>query len=213
MCWHAMVAGMPTDHPADRPLEVTDPRKLRALAHPLRLRLLRLVREHRPVTGARLAQLVGESTASVSYHLSVLHAHGFIEPDPAPGPTRRHKPWRTTYDSLRIVSENPVGPPSDTVEGLILGSLLSETRREQDAYFRGSSGIGSRWQDVGTFEMTDLVLTERQFNQLSDDVQAVVARYRAAEPDRDRARFSVSFIAIPTAAEADTSSDDDRTMT
>ncbi|MGZ4614304.1 MAG: helix-turn-helix domain-containing protein, partial [Actinomycetes bacterium] len=53
-------------------LDVSDPRALRALAHPLRLQLLRLVREHRPVTGARLAELTGESSASVSYHLSIL---------------------------------------------------------------------------------------------------------------------------------------------
>ena len=192
---------------AERILEVTDPHRLRALAHPLRLQLLRLIREHRPVTGARLAQLTGESTASVSYHLSVLRKHGFVEPDPVPGPTRRHKPWRTTYESLRIVSENS-GPPSETVEGAILGSMLTETRREQDAYFRGASGLPSGWQDVGTFEMTDLVLTEPEFDELTDAVQAVVTRFRRPpEPGADQARFSVSFIAIPTAAHIPASKD------
>ena len=97
----------------DRLLDVRDPLALRALAHPLRVRLLRLVREHRPVTGARLAELVGESTASVSYHLSVLARHGFIEPDPAPGPTRRHKPWRTTFDRLRVSGAERGVPPAD----------------------------------------------------------------------------------------------------
>jgi DNA-binding transcriptional ArsR family regulator len=192
-----------------RVLEVTDPHRLRALAHPLRLQLLRLIREHQPVTGALLAQLTGESTASVSYHLSVLHRHGFVEPDPMPGPTRRHKPWRTTYDSLRLVSENSAGPPSETVGGTILGSLLTETRREQDAYFRGASGLPDGWQDVGTFELTDLVLTEPEFAQLTDEVGAVLARHRRlAEPEAGQARFSVSFIAIPTAAPSPT---EDRT--
>ena len=189
----------------DRVLEVTDPHRLRALAHPVRLQLLRLIREHQPVTGARLASLTGESTASVSYHLSVLHKHGFIEPDPAPGPTRRHKPWRTTYDSLRIVSENSAGPPSETVEGAILGSMLTETRREQDAYFRGTSGLAAGWQDVGTFELTDLVLTEPEFAQLTDEVAAVLTRHRGrAKPAAGQARFSVSFIAIPTSAPSPT---------
>jgi predicted transcriptional regulator len=184
---------------SDRVLEVTDPHRLRALAHPLRLQLLRLIRQHQPVTGALLAQLTGESTASVSYHLSVLHKHGFVEPDPAPGPTRRHKPWRTTYDSLRIVSENPAGPPSETVEGTILGSMLTETRRVQDAYLRGASGLAAGWRDVGTFELTDLVLSEPEFAQLTDEVAAVLTRYRhRAKPAAGQARFSVSFIAIPT---------------
>jgi DNA-binding transcriptional ArsR family regulator len=202
----------PQSPDSDRILEVTDPHRLRALAHPLRLELLRLIREHRPVTGARLAELTGESTASVSYHLSVLHKHGFVEPDPIPGPTRRHKPWRTTYESLRIVSEHHELPPSETVEGAILGPLLSETRRMQDAYFHGTSGLSGHWQDVGTFEVTDLVLTEPEFDRLTDEVHAVVSRYRrSAELDAERARFSVSFIAIPTAVPTDTSRTEGKT--
>jgi hypothetical protein len=159
------------------------------------------------VTGARLAELTGESTASVSYHLSVLNRHGFVEPDPARGPTRRHKPWRTTYESLRIVTEKGAAPPSQTVEGVILGSLLSETRREQDGYVRGTSGLAGGWQDVGTFELTDLVLTVPEFDRLTDEVHEVVTRYRSsAEPGAERARFSVSFIAIPTATPSPTDS-------
>lgn len=198
----------------DRVLDVTDPHRLRALAHPLRLQLLRLIREHRPVTGARLAELTGESTASVSYHLSVLHRHGFVEPDPAPGPTRRHKPWRTTYESLRVITEQHAGPPSQTVEGAVLSALLSETRRLQDDYVDGTSGLSGRWQDVGTFELTDMVLTEPEFDRLTDEVHAVMMRYRSsAEPGTERARFSVSFIAIPTGPPppADTTSATDTT--
>ena len=195
---------MPDPHQPEthRILDVTDPHRLRALAHPLRLQLLRRIREQQPVTGARLAELTGDSTASVSYHLSVLHKHGFIEPDPEPGATRRHKPWRTTYDSLRLASEKSSGPPSETVEGAVLGSMLGERRREQDAYFRGTSGLAAAWQDLGTFVLTDLVLTAPEFDELTEAVEAVVlAAYRSAVgPGEDRARFSVSFIAIPAPA-------------
>jgi DNA-binding transcriptional ArsR family regulator len=189
-------------------LEVTDPHRLRALAHPLRMQLLRLMREHQPVTGARLAELSGESTASVSYHLSVLHKHGYIEPDPVPGPTRRHKPWRTTYESRRIEGRYRDVPPSQTVEGAILGPLLSENRRLQDAYFDGTSGLAGAWAEVGTFELTDLVLTEPEFDRLTEEVGAVLARYRgAAAVGDDQARFSVSFIAIPTGVASPTDAD------
>jgi DNA-binding transcriptional ArsR family regulator len=194
-----MVVSMPDQSAPDRTLEVTDPHRLRALAHPLRLQLLRKIREQQPVTAARLAVLAGESTASVSYHLSVLAKHGFIEPDPAPGPTRRHKPWRAAYDSLRIVSDNPAGPPDQSVEGALLGAMLSEVRREQDAYLSGASGIAADWQRVGTFELSDLVLTEPEFDALTDEVQAVIARFRKpVKPGDGRARISWSFIAIPT---------------
>ena len=64
-----------------------------------------------------------------------------------PGPTRRHKPWRTTYESLRIEGHHHDLPPSQTVEGAILGLLLSEYRRQQDAYFDGSSGLTGAWAE------------------------------------------------------------------
>ena len=82
------------------------------------------------------------------------------------------------------MSDHPIVPPSQTVEGAILGPLLSRVPPQQDAYLDGTSGLSGAWAEVGTFELTDLVLTEPEFDQLTDEVQAVMARYRgpAAQP-------------------------------
>jgi predicted transcriptional regulator len=189
--------------PGGQTLDVADPIRLRALAHPLRLRLLRLLREHQPATGAQLAELTGESTASISYHLATLARHGFVEHDPAPGPTRRHKPWRTTFQSLRIESLPTDGPPIESPEGVILASLLDESRRQQDDYVHGRYDLPPALHDVGTFEMTDLMLTVEQFEELSEAVQQAIGRFRRTEPSADRSRFGVSFIAIPVAVPTD----------
>lgn len=183
----------------DRRLEVDDPLALRALAHPLRVRLLSLVREHRPVTGARLAQLTGESTASVSYHLSILARHGFIEPDPGPALTRRHKPWRTTFDQMRLTGE-PGVPPVQSPEGAVLATLLGEVRAQQDGYLAGAVPLPSALQDLATFQFSRLVLTAEQHEQLAADIEAVLARYGEHEEDEgngETARFSVSFVTVP----------------
>jgi predicted transcriptional regulator len=194
--------------PGDQTLDVADPIRLRALAHPLRLRLLRLLREHQPVTGAQLAELTGESTASISYHLATLAKHGFVEHDPGPAPTRRHKPWRTTYQSLRIESLPTDGPPINSPEGVILASLLDETRRQQDDYVHGRSDLPRELREVGTFEMTDLTLTVQEFEELSEAVQQAIGRFRRTEPSADRARFGVSFVAIPVAVPTDAQPND-----
>lgn len=188
--------------PRDRVLDLSDPVALRALAHPLRVRLLRLVREHRPVTGARLAALTGESTASVSYHLSVLARHGFIEPDPVPGPTRRHRPWRTTFDQMRIESTDAGLPPVQTPQGAVLAALLGEVRSQQDAYLAGAERLPAPVREAATFSLTRLVLTPAEHDRLAGEVQAVLDRY----PRRDGAvpagavAYSLSFVAVPTAA-------------
>jgi hypothetical protein len=189
--------------PGARTLDVADPIRLRALAHPLRLRLLRLLREHQPATGAQLAELTGESTASISYHLATLAKHGFVEHDPAPAPTRRHKPWRTTFQSLRIESLPTDGPPIESPEGVILASLLDESRRQQDDYVHGRYELPPELRDVGTFEMTDLMLTAEEFEELSEAVQQAIGRFRRTEPSADRPRFGVTFVAIPVAEPTD----------
>ncbi len=182
---------------ADRVLDVTDPVALRALAHPLRLRLLQILRDRRgPATGAELAQATGESTASVSYHLSVLHQHGFVEPDPEPGETKRHKPWRTTYETMRITTGAPGERPLDGVGGPVLATWLADTRSAQDAYL--SSPVADEAQDAASFQLTRLHLDADQAERLAADVAAVVDRYRGdGPPRREQAEFSVTFVAVP----------------
>ncbi|MEO3755070.1 helix-turn-helix domain-containing protein [Streptomyces sp. B6B3] len=51
---------------------------LRALAHPLRLRLLSLLTA-RPMSATEAARALGSSQANVSYHLRLLHSVGLLE--------------------------------------------------------------------------------------------------------------------------------------
>ena len=52
---------------------------LRALAHPLRLKLLELVSLRGPLTASQCAPLVGESPSSCSFHLRQLAKYGYVE--------------------------------------------------------------------------------------------------------------------------------------
>ncbi len=68
---------------ADRDV-VTDAAALQGLAHPLRLRLLGLLRAYGPSTATKLAARCGESSGLTSYHLRQLAEAGFVvDADPA----------------------------------------------------------------------------------------------------------------------------------
>jgi len=58
---------------------LTDPKALRALAHPIRLALIGLLRTQGPLTATRAAELLGESSASTSFHLRQLSKYGLAE--------------------------------------------------------------------------------------------------------------------------------------
>src|SRR5919201_3206865 len=77
-----------------RQLKLTDPRALRALAHPLRLRLLGLLRRHGPLTATQAAERVGESPAGCSFHFRQLAKYGLVEE--AGGGRGRERPWQAT---------------------------------------------------------------------------------------------------------------------
>ena len=104
-----------TDDPGGVP--VTDPHRIRALAHPLRLALLELLGDG-PATATECAASTGDSVASCSFHLRMLAKYGWIEPAERRG---REKPWQlvTQGRDLRPETDNPESmracvPPGST---------------------------------------------------------------------------------------------------
>ncbi|WP_344629236.1 winged helix-turn-helix domain-containing protein [Streptomyces glaucosporus] len=72
-----------------------DAEALKALTHPLRIRLLGLLRQDGPATASELAARTGESSASTSYHLRVLAKYAFVaEAEHRDGRERR---WRAAH--------------------------------------------------------------------------------------------------------------------
>ena len=79
-------------------LELTDPRAMRALAHPVRLDLLVALNEG-PLTATECAERVDESPQSCSYHLRTLAKYGFVEP--AEAANGKERPWRKVARGLQ----------------------------------------------------------------------------------------------------------------
>jgi DNA-binding transcriptional ArsR family regulator len=98
------------DAPVDagRPAEL-GPEALRALAHPLRIRILDLLPSHGPLTASRLGEIVGESSRSTSYHLRQLAKHGLVREVEGKG-TARERWWERTPGGFSISSAGKDSP-------------------------------------------------------------------------------------------------------
>ena len=77
-----------------------DPSALKALSHPVRLRMLGLLRSEGPSTASRLAERLGLNSGATSYHLRNLAQHGFVVDDPERG-NGRDRWWRAAYQAIR----------------------------------------------------------------------------------------------------------------
>src|SRR4051794_16627993 len=85
------------------PVRHIDARSLRGLAHPLRMRMLELLKLDGPATSTRLAERLGENTGTVSWHLRQLAEHGFIEEVVGRG-TRRERWWQAVTERRTLNS-------------------------------------------------------------------------------------------------------------
>ncbi|WP_454859903.1 ArsR/SmtB family transcription factor [Promicromonospora soli] len=85
------------------------PEALRALAHPLRIRILDLLPSRGPLTASRLGEIVGESSGSTSYHLRQLAKHGLVREVEGKG-TARERWWERTPGGFSISSAGKDSP-------------------------------------------------------------------------------------------------------
>lgn len=83
--------------------EITDPKTMRALAHPVRLALLERLQRHGPATASQLAPHVGATPSVTSWHLRHLARFGLVR-DAEPGADRRERRWGASSRGFRFSS-------------------------------------------------------------------------------------------------------------
>lgn len=153
---------------------ITNPERIRALAHPLRLELLDHLRRAGEATATECADAVGESVASCSFHLRTLEKYGFIERAPRRG---REKPWRVVEPGalhLRPATELP-GSSRAVVE-VARVQLHRETERIQ-RYLDGAEHEPQEWLDAATLSQSAFWATAEELRQLSEDLRDLVRRF------------------------------------
>ena len=110
-----------------------DARNLRGIAHPLRVRLLGILREEGPATATMLAQRLGESSAATSYHLRQLASYGFIDDDPERN-AGRERWWRAAHRSTYFNPAEDTSPEGALLAGEYLRSIARAYGRRMEAW-------------------------------------------------------------------------------
>ncbi|MFI0720079.1 ArsR/SmtB family transcription factor [Streptomyces sp. NPDC021224] len=183
-----------------------DPRSLRGLAHPLRVRLLGALREFGPATASALAARLGESSGATSYHLRQLAAYGFVVDDPGRG-TGRERWWRAAHRGSRVDSVTEfMRHPDPEVRGALNTLLFAQAAAHSEELGAWLGTMGEwpeRWQEA--FDVSDftLHLTPDLARELDDRLHELIDSYRGqvAEDAADSARIRVHLHAFPRHAD------------
>ncbi|MCZ4121408.1 winged helix-turn-helix domain-containing protein [Streptomyces sp. H39-S7] len=180
----------------ERQIQLTDPRALRAYAHPTRMMLTGLLHREGPFTATRAAELTGESVASCSYHLRVLARFGLVEE--AEGGHGRQKPWRATarFTDWPGYSDDPaVAEAADALTVAVAENYFQkmtkalESRRE----------LSRAWQEAEQFGDTSLYLTPGELSALGAKVDELLEAFADRETDpalRPEGARRVSYLRI-----------------
>src|SRR5918992_4119425 len=165
-----------------RSVELTDPRALRAVAHPVRLALVGLLRREGPLTATRAAELLGESPSGCSFHLRQLARHGLVEE--AGGGRGRERPWRATALFTRW-GEASGDPEVDAASELLTAVVAEHYFQRVREWLARRPSEPVEWQRAAPFGDAMVFVTAEELAELEAAVDKLCERYleRTTKPE------------------------------
>lgn len=171
-------------------LRLTDPRAMRALSHPLRLRLLGELRVRGPQSVGMLCDIVDEAPGSISYHVGKLAAFGFVEEAQELARDRRERWWRaaherTVWEPLQVLDD----PERHAATNTLRRAILDRYHEALEAYLAAETSMEPEWVRGMACSDSFMHLTPDELREMREELEALEARWEAkGDADRPDAR-------------------------
>lgn len=168
-------------------LAVTDPRMIRALAHPVRMALIEAMEqtESRTLTATQASELLGESPANCAFHLRTLAKYGYVAE--AGGGKGRERPWRRAHTALQITTgqDDPsAAMAADELSQWWLSAMLDRARSAHN----GRASWPAEWQHSDLTGQSEMIVyaTPDEANQIAAETERIYRRFhdRLDHPER-----------------------------
>jgi DNA-binding transcriptional ArsR family regulator len=181
----------------EKVLTLSDPRALRALAHPARQYLLRELLSGRVLTATQAAELVGLGPSAVSHHLRVLEKWGLAK-RARPTSDGRERPWQGTVSSISFTSSS--SPGSAAAAQSLTSEALSQLG-QQVAKFMARPYEDS-WRPIyRALSQTETWLTKDETEALAASIDDLIATFERTRTIRrhpkSSRRTAISWSVIP----------------
>jgi DNA-binding transcriptional ArsR family regulator len=180
-------------------LLLSDPREIHALAHPVRLAILDVLREREEATATDCAAVIaGESVQSCAYHLRTLGKLGVVEETSTSD--RRKRVWRLRYAGFSVPKQDAASPMFREAWAALRGRVVERDVRVLRDFIENEEAFTPAQHRASTIRNLTLHATPDELARLADEVSDLLRPYtRDAKSERPEGaeRVHVSFWVLP----------------
>jgi len=179
---------------------LTDPRAIRALAHPARLAIIEALGPGEELTATELAAVTGLSPSATSYHLKALAKWGIVQAGEARA-DGRDRPWKATGRSVTVSARVPGS--TAVAEVAIMNTFLDRNRVIATEFLEHQASEPPEWRDAAELASHDYWLTAAELAKAVQAMRDALAPYEQRRRDARPAGSRLVRIARIVAPRAD----------
>lgn len=168
-----------------RPVRTIDLESLKALAHPLRVKIFDVLSTYGEFTASGLAERLGESSGATSYHLRQLEKHGFVREVEGKG-IGRERWWERVPGAvnlgLDVAAESAAGKEATQ---LVMKEWSNNRERTlADFLDKGEGSLSKDWIEASMISVTNVFVTNRELAEFAEKIAKLAAKF--AEKHRNQ---------------------------
>jgi DNA-binding MarR family transcriptional regulator len=179
----------------ENPVRLTDPKMMRALAHPARIAIWTHIAMNGSATATECAEVAGLSPSACSYHLRALARYGFVEEDRASAADGRERPWRARLLAITMKEGPDQSAAWRLANRLLVENLRAEAEEIRTRYLDRKYEYPADWRGASGEVFSVAHVTPEELQELRAKVLEVMAPYiRLDEAERSPGALPVRIM-------------------
>ncbi|MBX3092257.1 MAG: helix-turn-helix transcriptional regulator [Cryobacterium sp.] len=155
-----------------------DLESLKALAHPLRVKIFDVLSTYGSFTASGLAERLGESSGATSYHLRQLAKHGFVREVDGKG-VGRERWWERTPGGIVLGSPDTKETQAGREASQLVMREWSSSRERNLGEFldRGFDELAEKWVEASVISLSNVWVTAEELAEFSERYMTMVGEF------------------------------------
>ena len=179
---------------------ISDPRVMRALAHPARLAIMEhLSSTGESVTATSCAEVAGLSPSATSYHLRALAKAGMVEEAPSRG-DGRERLWQAVVPSFSIEAGQDASDDTRAAEIALIDTYLQRDFERIRSYAHQAHLSPPEWYNVAQLSSVICAMTPEETATVNQAISDLIEPYRRrsrTDPPAEARTVVIHYAATP----------------